>query len=104
MKLFLNLWGGAHRDKDLILSNVRETISKNLNLYKEMSSEEILDQRKNKFLKIGRTKGFINNPEKLSSLDNKKNSIDQFFMKNKRNILFLIVALLFLLTFLFFQL
>jgi len=95
--------GGAHRDRDLILSNVRETISKNLNLYKEMSSEEILDQRKNKFLKIGRTKGFINNPEKLSSLDNKKNNIDQFFVKNKRNI-FLTVAFLFLLTFLFFQL
>ena len=95
--------GGAHRDKDLILSNVRETISKNLNLYKEMSSEEILDQRKNKFLKIGRTKGFINNPEKLSSLDNKKNNIDQFFVKNKRNI-FLTVAFLFLLIFLFFQL
>jgi len=95
--------GGAHRDKDLILSNVRETISKNLNLYKEMSSEEILDQRKNKFLKIGRTKGFINNPEKLSSLDNKKNNIDQFFMKNKRNI-FLTAAFLFLLIFLFIQL
>ena len=95
--------GGAHRDRDLILSTVKETISKNLNLYKEMSSEEILDQRKNKFLKIGRTKGFINNPEKLSSLDNKKNNIDQFFVKNKRNI-FLTVAFLFLLTFLFFQL
>jgi len=95
--------GGAHRDRDLILSTVRETISKNLNLYKEMSSEEILDQRKNKFLKIGRTKGFINNPEKLSSLDNKKNNIDQFFVKNKRNI-FLTVTFLFLLTFLFFQL
>ena len=43
--------GGAHRDSNLILKNVRESISKNLNLLKELSAEEILDQRKNKFLK-----------------------------------------------------
>ena len=95
--------GGAHRDRDLILSNVREAILKNLNLFKEMSPEDILDQRKNKFLKIGRTKGFINNPEKLSSLDDKKNNMEQFLIKNKINI-FLIVIVLFLLTFLFIQL
>ena len=82
--------GGAHRDKNLILSNVRETIYKNLNLFKEMPAEEILDQRKNKFLKIGRTKGFISNPKNLSSLDNKKNNIDLFFSKNKKNIFFVI--------------
>ena len=75
--------GGAHRDRDLILSNVREAILNNLNLFKEMSPEDILDQRKNKFLKIGRTKGFINNPEKLSSLDDKKNNMEQFLIKNK---------------------
>ena len=82
--------GGAHRDKNLILSNVRETIYKNLNLFKEMPAEEILDQRKNKFLKIGRTKGFISNSKNLSSLDNKKNNIDLFFSKNKKNIFFVI--------------
>ncbi len=87
--------GGAHRDRDLILSNVRETIFKNLKLFEEMSAEEILDQRKNKFLKIGRTKGFINNPENLSSLDNKKNNIDQFFNKNKKNFFFVIGFLFF---------
>ena len=92
--------GGAHRDRSLILKNVRETILKNLSLFKEMSAEEILDQRKNKFLKIGRSKGFINNLENLSSLDNKKNNIDQFFIKNKRNI-FLIGTFLLLLSFLF---
>ena len=48
--------GGAHRDKSLILSNVKESISKNLNLFKEMSDVEILDQRKNKFLKIEEVK------------------------------------------------
>ena len=91
--------GGAHRDRNLILSNVRESISKNLSSFKDISAEEILELRKNKFLKIGRSKGFINNLENLSSLDNKKNSLSQFFIKNKRNT-FLAVAFLFLLSFL----
>ena len=91
--------GGAHRDRNLILSNVRETIFKNLNLFKEMSAEEILEQRKNKFLKIGRNKGFISNPENLSSIDSKKNNIEHFYIKNRKNIFFL-VSFLLLLTFL----
>ncbi len=92
--------GGAHRDRSLILKNVRESILKNLNSFKEMSAEEIFDQRKNKFLKIGRSKGFINNLENLSSLENKKNNMNQFFINNKRNI-FLFAAFLSLLSFLY---
>ena len=87
--------GGAHRDKSLILSNVKESISKNLNLFKEMSDVEILDQRKNKFLKIGRSKGFISNPENLSTIDT-KNNIDKFYLKN-RKVIFLVI-LLFIIT------
>ena len=79
--------GGAHRDRNLILSNVKETISKNLNSFKELSAEEILDQRKNKFLKIGRNKGFISNPENLSTIDHNKNNIQKFYDKNKKNII-----------------
>ena len=87
--------GGAHRDRNLILSSVRESISKNLNIFQEMSAEDILSQRKNKFLKIGRSKGFINNPENLSMLENKRYIVDQFFNKNKKNI-FYAVSFLFL--------
>ena len=83
--------GGAHRDRNSILSNVRESISKNLSLFKELSAEEILDQRKNKFLKIGRNKGFISNPENLSTIDHNKSNIDKFYNKNKKNI-FIIAA------------
>ena len=77
--------GGAHRDKNLILSNVRESISKNLNMFQEMSAEEIMEQRKNKFLKIGRNQGFTSNPESLSTLDGKKNIMQTLFRKNKKN-------------------
>ena len=33
-----------------------------------MSGEEIINHRKNKFLKIGRSKGFDNNPESLNAI------------------------------------
>jgi len=76
--------GGAHRDRDLILSNVKMSISKNLNYFKEMSPREIFDQRKNKFLKIGRGKGFISDPESLSSKDYKQMNLSQFFKEKKK--------------------
>ena len=59
--------GGAHRNKASILENVRIVINNNLQIYKNMSPEEIFNERKNKFLKIGRNKGFISNLEELSS-------------------------------------
>ena len=80
--------GGAHRDRNFILSSVRDSISKNLSLFQEMTAEEILDQRKNKFLKIGRGKGFITNPESLTTLETKRNIMDQFFNRDKKKIYF----------------
>ena len=74
--------GGAHRDRDLILDNLRNSISKNLEYFKDLSSEEIMSERKNKFLKIGRNKGFTNKPEDLSTLTI-NNSIDKIFKSKK---------------------
>ena len=98
-EIVLEPLGGANRDKNLILRNVRESISKNLDNFKSMSPEEIFNQRKNKFLKIGRNKGFINNPDNLSVLQNKKDNLNQIF-KSRKNIfyigviLFLIISLI----------
>ena len=50
--------GGAHRDKNLILRNVRSSIASNLDIFKSMTPDEIISQRKDKFLSIGRHKGF----------------------------------------------
>ena len=69
--------GGAHRDRNLILENIRDSISNNLDTFKEMSEEEILNQRKNKFLKIGRSKGFIGNLEELSDLKSRNHNLDR---------------------------
>ena len=76
--------GGAHRDKDLILDNVKKSLTKNLEYFKTLSESEIFNERKNKFLKIGRKKGFMTNPEDLSSLKIKENKFDKI-LKLKQN-------------------
>ena len=48
-----------------------------------MSGEEIFNDRKNKFLKIGRTKGFINNLEDLSSLETKQINFEKILKYKK---------------------
>ncbi|MDA9681966.1 acetyl-CoA carboxylase carboxyltransferase subunit alpha [Candidatus Pelagibacter sp.] len=75
--------GGAHRDKDQMLDNLRDSILKNLNYFKDFSSEEILNERKNKFLKIGRNKGFISSSEDLNTLTIKNNSFDKILKSKK---------------------
>ena len=75
--------GGAHRDKDLILENVRNVLNQNLENFKQMSPEEIFDGRKNKFLKIGRSKGFMSNLNELSSLNLEKSNFNHFFKSKK---------------------
>ena len=75
--------GGAHRDKDLILENVRNALNKNLENFKQMSPEEIFDGRKNKFLKIGRSKGFMSNLNELSSLNLEKSNYNHFLKSKK---------------------
>ena len=73
--------GGAHRDRDLILDNVRRSITNNLNEFENMSGEEIFNHRKNKFLSIGRTKGFVTQPDNLSALNMQKNKLSSFIEK-----------------------
>ena len=97
--------GGAHRDKDLILDNVRKSIESNLNKFFSMSGDEVLNHRKNKFLTIGRSKGFVNQLDDLKSLSMKKNKVIIFvenFLKSKKNlgISFAIIILLGYLIFL----
>ena len=87
--------GGAHRDKNLLLHNLKDSITKNLEYFKDMTADEIYNNRKNKFLKIGRNKGFMNNLEELSSLKIKENKLNQFF-KNKK-IVFSTLGLAFIL-------
>jgi acetyl-CoA carboxylase carboxyl transferase subunit alpha len=86
--------GGAHRDRNLMLQNIKKSLTENLQNFKLSSSDEILSHRKNKFLKIGRQKGFIENIEDLSSLKQRSKDLNQIIKSKK--IVFISVALIFL--------
>ena len=77
--------GGAHRDKDLILDNVRNAIDRNLSKFLKLNEEEILNQRKNKFLDIGRNKGFTTNATHQDKLTIKNNLFQNLILKIKSN-------------------
>ncbi len=95
--------GGAHRDKNLMLENIRASLKKNIDNFKSMSSEEIFNERKNKFLRIGRSKGFMTNSDDLSSLRAPERNLSEIFSSNKTLITiigFVLVSLIFLIIYL----
>jgi len=85
--------GGAHRDKDLILDNVRNAIKKNLILFSDMDKEEIFNQRKNKFLSIGRKKGFATSSNFSENLLMKENFFNKNIAKLKEDKKFLFIGI-----------
>ena len=96
--------GGAHRDRDLTLNNVRKSIENNLKEFFSMSGEEVLNHRKNKFLTIGRSKGFVNQLDNLSTLSKKENNINiliESFFKSKKNLLISLIVIALLSYFIF---
>ena len=88
--------GGAHRDRDQILDNIRASISKNLSYLKNFSPEEIANERKNKFLKIGRNKGFASSSEDLSALTVKTKNLDKILKSKKVIISSIVIGFVFL--------
>ena len=76
--------GGAHRDRDLILNSVKLSIQKNLNKFNFMSRDEILLHRKNKFLSIGRNKGFRGNIDIIDNLSMKEDFLQKAIFNIKK--------------------
>ena len=89
--------GGAHRDRDLILENIKNSISQNLDFFKGMTAGEILNHRKNKFLQIGRGKGFVSNQESLSVIQTKSFNFKEI-IQSKKNIIFAVGTIVILLA------
>ena len=93
--------GGAHRDKDLILENVRQSIKVNLESFINMDRDEILLQRKNKFLSIGRGRGFVSKSNLKDNLSMKSGFIDKItnnFLKYKNNFLILAIIVILIIS------
>jgi len=86
--------GGAHRDLEIMAQNVKQSIIKNLRHYESFSKEEIYDDRKEKFLKIGRDKGFIKSTSLTKSSFGHKDSFLSKRMKELDNKRYLYIGLL----------
>jgi len=76
--------GGAHRDKNFILENVRKSIEKSLLEFSGLSREEVFNKRKEKFLSIGRNKGFTSTSSSKTSLSLENNSFLNVVNKFKK--------------------
>ena len=91
--------GGAQRDFNLILEKVRQSISKNISEFSNLNSDEIVNQRKQKFLSIGREKGFktsIQGFEKMTLEEDKFSRLKNKIFSEYRilSISFIIIILL----------
>ena len=102
-KIILEPGGSAHRNKTGILNEVKESIQNSLDELSVLSSEEILNHRKQKFISIGRNKGFktnVDNMDKMTPEEDVLSKIKKIFLSNKLYIkilmsLFVIVVILF---------
>ena len=88
--------GGAHRNKEQIITLTKEVLRKQLDEFREYSREEIVKKRKEKFLSIGKQKTYKVFPE--GSYWRKKYNIIEFFKENltkyKKSLIILIVFIL----------
>jgi len=105
-EIILEPVGGAHRDKDLILDSVRKSIENNLNQFLNLTREDVLNHRKNKFLKIGRNKGFVSQLDDTGALSMKQNKINVLIKElfNSKKKITICIIVLFLVSYLLYSL
>tara|TARA_B100000586_G_C20112927_1_gene431097 strand:+ start:2729 stop:3838 length:1110 start_codon:yes stop_codon:yes gene_type:complete len=79
--------GGAHRDNKEMATKIKKSILKNLESFQNLSGEAIFNQRKTKFLKIGRDQGFKKPSdaigEKLGYVEPGISKVTRFIYKRK---------------------
>jgi acetyl-CoA carboxylase carboxyl transferase subunit alpha len=79
--------GGAHRDRETMAQEIKYSIIKNLRYFKNFSRDEVYSDRKAKFLKIGRERGFAKstslNGMGLGYKESYSNKVRREFNKNQ---------------------
>ena len=98
--------GGAHRDKEKTLENIRNSIKKHLENFQNLNEDQIILQRKNKFLQIGRESGFSSKSDIATGLSVKQNNISNILEKvfNNKKIAMGVVITIFVLAILIYLL
>jgi len=85
--------GGAHRDKNALLDEIKKSIRKNLKELSELSREDILNHRKQKFLSIGRKKGLVKNIDSRDRMTMEENVFSNLKQKINKNKIVMIITL-----------
>ena len=88
--------GGAHRDKSQILLSTENILTKYLNEFSQYNGDEIFEQRKNKFLGIGKGKSFkpfFVGDNKFSLSGDYFNNLKIFSIKHKFKIVAFLIVL-----------
>jgi len=96
--------GGAHRNKDQVIISTKDILMKHLEEFKKYNREEIIDQRRQKFLSIGKHKSFKVFSNKIS-WKNKTNffgDLLEILFSFKKEIIIFTILIIFLLFFLVF--
>ncbi len=95
--------GGAHRNKEVIISSIKSSLINHLSEFKNFSREEVQQQRNKKFLDIGKQKGFTVFLNKESGFLNKYNFLSflkNSFIKYKYSLIIIFILLFTLIFFL----
>ena len=93
--------GGAHRNKEQAISSAKKVLIKYLEEFEKYTREEIFEQRKKKFLSIGKEKTFTVFSKGTSWIreDNFFVSIKEILFRYRKELI--VVAVLMLTAFLF---
>ena len=95
--------GGAHRNKEHVIFSTKEVLIKHLEKFTEFNGEEILEQRKEKFLNIGRQKSlriFANQIDWIKK-DNLSASAKKILFRFKKELIIIILLIFSAILFLF---
>jgi len=95
--------GGAHRNKEQAILSIKEILIKYLEEFKKYTREEIFEQRKKKFLNIGKEKTFTVFPKGTSWIrkENFFTLIKEILFKFKKEILIAALLIILISFFLF---
>ena len=88
--------GGAHRNKEKVVSSTKVALIKCLEAFKNFTREEIFAQRKTKFLNIGKQKSFTAFSKDAIGLVTKDNffkHIKENYLKYKNKLIVVILVL-----------
>jgi len=88
--------GGAHRNKEDVILSTKAVLTKYLEEFKQYTREEILQQRKEKFLNIGKQEAFtvFSKPVNWVIKNNLFDTVKEFLFKFKRELIAVILLVL----------